>query len=160
MANYDRDIKHEEWMRRRLAEAVVHFAEGSADKMGRLLGYANGGFIREIQKGVKPVGKAIVARMETVAGGAGWFAGAPGGVSAAIAETKKSGETFSPRSASIARRLDALLNDAERSKAYARLSNILDAYEAEQREAAYQAESTAAPTPAARTRSRQTVPSR
>jgi len=160
MANYDRDHQHEEWMRRRLAEAVAHFADGSADKMGRLLGYANGGFLREIAKGVKPVGKAIVARMENVEGGAGWFAAAPGGLSAALPEAKKSTDTFSPRAARIARRLDALTSEAERAKAYARIANILDVFEAEQREAAYQAETQPAATPPTRTRTRQATPSR
>lgn len=159
MANYERDQQYEEWMRRRLAEAVTLFADGSADKMGRLLGYTNGGFIREILKGVKPVGKAVVARMEDVEGGKSWFAGAPGGLSAASAEAKKAAESFSPRAARIARRLDALQNDEERAKAYARLANILDVFEAEQREAEYQA-AAPTPTPAPRTRTRQTAPSR
>lgn len=66
----------------------------------------------------------------------------------------------SPRSLSLARRLDALVDPASAQVAYARISNILDAYEAEQREAAFQSEERGKTTPAARTRSRQASPAR
>lgn len=66
----------------------------------------------------------------------------------------------SPKALSLARRLDALVDPAAAQLAYARISNILDAYEAEQREAAYQLEERGSPTPSKRTRLRTAVPSR
>lgn len=66
----------------------------------------------------------------------------------------------SPRALSLARRLDALVDPAAAQTAYARMANILDAYEAEQREAAYQSEARGTPTPAKRARTRQEAPSR
>lgn len=66
----------------------------------------------------------------------------------------------SPRALSLARRLDALADPAAAQVAYARMSNILDAYEAEQREAAFQSEARGNPIPAKRTRTRQAAPTR
>lgn len=64
-------------LRQLLADAVKKFAGGSADKLGRLMGYTNGGFIREIVNGKKPVRSAIIERMHKIEGAAGWF-DAPG----------------------------------------------------------------------------------
>ena len=86
MATFERDLALEQWMRRRLDEAVQKLADGSADKLGRLMGYANGGFVREILKGSKPVGNAILSRIEQVPGGSGWFKSAPGQPAAIAAE--------------------------------------------------------------------------
>lgn len=66
----------------------------------------------------------------------------------------------SPKALSLARRLDALVDPVAAQVAYARIANILDAYEAEQREAAYQSEARGTPTPAKRARTRQEAPSR
>jgi hypothetical protein len=61
------------WMRQRLQEAVDGPAGGSADKLGRMLGYTNGGYIREILKGAKPVRAAIIERANDVDELRGWF---------------------------------------------------------------------------------------
>jgi len=61
------------WLQERLRLAVETLAGGSADKFGRLLGYANGGYIREILDGKKPVRDAIIERANTVPASAGWF---------------------------------------------------------------------------------------
>lgn len=53
-----------EWCSARMAEAVRVWANGSADEFGRLLGYANGGFIREVIGKKKPIGKAIRHRLQ------------------------------------------------------------------------------------------------
>lgn len=52
-----------DWCSRRMSEAVQRWANGSADQFGRLLGYANGGFIREVLAKKKPIGKAIRHRL-------------------------------------------------------------------------------------------------
>lgn len=52
-----------EWGSARMAEAVQRWGGGSADAFGRLLGYANGGFIREVISKKKPIGKAIRHRV-------------------------------------------------------------------------------------------------
>jgi hypothetical protein len=68
------------WLRERLIEAVKQFAGGSRDKFGRLLGYTNGGYIREIIDGKKPVREAILERACGVKELAGWFEGGPDAV--------------------------------------------------------------------------------
>lgn len=67
---------------------------------------------------------------------------------------------LSPRALSLARRFDGLTEPSASATAYARLSNILDVYEAEQREAAFQEQAAPAATPAPRSRPRQASPSR
>jgi hypothetical protein len=63
------------WLKQRLKEAVDSpLAGGSADKLGRLLGYTNGGYIREILDGKKPVRSAIIERADAVPELRGWFA--------------------------------------------------------------------------------------
>ena len=52
-----------DWCSQRMSEAVQRWANGSADQFGRLLGYANGGFIREVLAKKKPIGKAIRHRL-------------------------------------------------------------------------------------------------
>jgi hypothetical protein len=159
MAKFERDLEQEQWMRRRLDEAVQQLADGSADKLGRLMGYTNGGFIREILKGTKPVGKAIVARIDKVVGGTAWFAGCPYGA-AAVPQTAESSAAFSSRALNLAQRFDALTDPGDATKAFARLSNILDVYEAEQREREHlQGEATSS-TSVRRKRSRQDAPAR
>jgi hypothetical protein len=146
MATYTRDHDHEKWMRHRLKEAVERFADGSAEKLGRLLGYTNGGFVREIIAGGKPVGKAIVARMEDVPGASGWFHAAPGhaGVADVIvkyrdgrraASEPKAKRALSDRALNLAKRFDALNNPSHAQTLYAAMSALLDGFEAEQRQA-------------------------
>jgi hypothetical protein len=48
-----------DWCSARMVEVVQRWGGGSADAFGRLLGYANGGFIREVIAKKKPIGKAI-----------------------------------------------------------------------------------------------------
>ena len=51
-------------LRLRLEQAVKDFAGGSADKFGRMLGYTNGGYIREcLGKKRKPVREALIYRV-------------------------------------------------------------------------------------------------
>jgi hypothetical protein len=138
MANFERDLEHEARMRRRLQEAVEQLAENSADKLGRLMGYTNGGFIREIVKGTKPVGKAILARINNVPGGEGWFDKVAGlGLAYAQAvervdkelSQKGSLSDLSLRALSLARRFDSLSNDEHRRIAYALMDNALQQFE-------------------------------
>lgn len=65
-------------MRERLRKAVEVHANGSADKLGRILGYTNGGFIREILDGKKPLRSAIIERAEAVEALRTWFDYPPG----------------------------------------------------------------------------------
>lgn len=60
-------------LQRRFAEAVEKATEGNADGFGRMLGYTNGGYVREILRGVKPVREAIIERVHGLAGFADWF---------------------------------------------------------------------------------------
>lgn len=141
MSNFERDLDHEELMRRRLGEAVEKLADNSADKLGRLMGYTNGGFIREILKGTKPVGKAILVRIENVPGGKGWFdALASSGrlrvaLEAAQARVAKELSTdgalseLSLRAISLARRFDGIQNEEHQRIAYALIDNALQQFE-------------------------------
>lgn len=61
-------------LRQRLQEAVDAAGGGSADAFGRLLGYMNGGYVREALTGKKPVREALVERVHRVKGMEGWFA--------------------------------------------------------------------------------------
>jgi hypothetical protein len=70
------------WLKDRLQAAVDKKAGGSVDKLGRMLGYTNGGYLREILLGKKPLRAAIIERAEGVDELRGWF-GAPGASSAA-----------------------------------------------------------------------------
>lgn len=60
-------------LRKRLQQAIDEFAAGSADRFGRLLGYTNGGYLREVLNGKKPVRDAIIQRTHAVKQMAGWF---------------------------------------------------------------------------------------
>lgn len=131
MATYKRDTAHDDWMRQRLAKAVEDLADGNAEKMGRMLGYQNGGFVREVLGGSKPVGRAIVQRMQSAPGGKGWFDGAP----SPSALKRRTPPKFTPRAADIARRLDSLRDPKMQLAAFERITNVLAIYEAEQREA-------------------------
>jgi hypothetical protein len=142
MANFERDLDQEAWMRRRLQEAVDQLADGSADKLGRLMGYTNGGFIREILKGTKPVGKAILARINQVPKGEGWFKTAADiayeEAAATVARelsTEGALSDLSTRAISLARRFDALTDEEHRRIAYALLDHTLQQYESLEREA-------------------------
>jgi hypothetical protein len=64
----------EAWLRARLQEAVDKFAKGSADEFGRLIGYRNGGSVRQSLGGDRRVQPAILERAETVESLNGWFA--------------------------------------------------------------------------------------
>jgi hypothetical protein len=73
-------------LRARLQEAVDKVADGSADKMGRLLGYANGGYLREILGSkAKPVREKIIQRFaeSTDPTIASWFDGYVSNITAA-----------------------------------------------------------------------------
>jgi hypothetical protein len=60
-------------LRQRLQEAVDKFAGGSADKFGQLIGYANGGYVRECLNRKKPVRESLIDRVHAAAGMAAWF---------------------------------------------------------------------------------------
>lgn len=172
MATYTRDHKREEWMRHRLKEAVQRLADGSAEKLGRLLGYTNGGFVREIVTGGKPVGKAVVARMEDVPGGRGWFNGAPGQAGVADVQVKyghgrptaaapKTKRPLPDQALGLAVRFDALPDGRLKDALYAAMSALLDGFEAEQRHAERKGSTDKqATTPAGRARAQRPNPSR
>jgi hypothetical protein len=61
-------------LRERFVAACKKETNGNADAFGRLLGYTNGGYVREIVRGVKPVREAIIERVQALPGYAGWFA--------------------------------------------------------------------------------------
>ena len=63
----------DERLRQRLQEAVDKFAGGSADKFGQLIGYANGGYVRECLNRKKPVRESLIDRVHAAAGMAAWF---------------------------------------------------------------------------------------
>lgn len=60
-------------LQQRLRDAVERFAGGSADKFGRLAGYTNGGYVREVLNGTKPVREALIDRVHSHPDMAGWF---------------------------------------------------------------------------------------
>ena len=65
--------EQDERLRLRLVEAVDKFAGSSADKFGQMIGYANGGYVRECINKKKPVRETIIDRVHTTEGMAGWF---------------------------------------------------------------------------------------
>ena len=65
--------EQDERLRLRLEQAVREFAGGSADAFGRLTGYTNGGYIREVLNKKKPVREALIERVHAAKGMAGWF---------------------------------------------------------------------------------------
>lgn len=65
--------KLDEEMRARLEEAVTHFDAGSADAFGRRIGYTNGGYIRQVLTGKRPVREALIDRVHAVDAMRGWF---------------------------------------------------------------------------------------
>lgn len=70
-----RDPKKEDWLRRRLQEAVDKFDGGSADAFGRRIGYTNGGSVRQSLSG-KPgrsVQPAVIERAHRLPELSGWF---------------------------------------------------------------------------------------
>lgn len=64
-------------LRARFEEAFKLSADGNADLFGRQLGYLNGGYVRQVVSGEKPVRQAIIERVHAIKGGAfeGWFNG-------------------------------------------------------------------------------------
>lgn len=60
-------------LRLRLAAAVEQFAGGSADNFGQLIGYANGGYVREVLNEKKPVREKMIERVHARKEMAGWF---------------------------------------------------------------------------------------
>lgn len=60
---------------RRLKEAVQSIGGGSADALGRMMGYDGGGGVRLVLTGKRPVTPAIVERIEAIDDGkyVGWF---------------------------------------------------------------------------------------
>lgn len=65
--------EQDEQLRLRLQAAVDQFAGGSADKFGQMVGYANGGYVRECLKMKKPVREALIDRVHATSGMQGWF---------------------------------------------------------------------------------------
>jgi len=55
------------WLHQRLRLAVDDLEGGSADEFGRMLGYLNGGSVRQSLRGVRRVQQAILDRAETAA---------------------------------------------------------------------------------------------
>lgn len=60
-------------LKARLQEAVNKIANGSADKFGQLIGYANGGYVREVLNNKKPVRETLIERVHARPEMAGWF---------------------------------------------------------------------------------------
>lgn len=65
--------EHDDALRDRLREAVNTFADGSADAFGRMVGHANGGYIREILNGKKNVRERLIEQVHEHKDMAGWF---------------------------------------------------------------------------------------
>jgi hypothetical protein len=63
----------ENFLRARLQEAVNVHANGSADEFGRLIGYKNGGSVRQSLQGGRRVQPAILERSKSVECLRGWF---------------------------------------------------------------------------------------
>lgn len=63
-------------LKARLEEAVKHFAGGSADKFAQLIGFANGGGIRQCLLGIRPVRESVIHRVHRLdkPGASTWFA--------------------------------------------------------------------------------------
>lgn len=68
--------QQDERLRQRFAEAFQAAAGGNADAFGRALGYLNGGYVRQVMSGEKPVRQALIERVHGMGGQfATWFAG-------------------------------------------------------------------------------------
>lgn len=53
-------------LRERLIEALNKSCEGNADAFARKLGHLNGGYVRQIVKGEKPVRESIIERVHAM----------------------------------------------------------------------------------------------
>jgi hypothetical protein len=97
-----RDAERDTLLRARLAEAVNALADGSADAFGRLLGYTNGGYVREALIGKKPVRAALIERVHELR--PGWFDAALSGdrVTSQLAAPPQSGGVSSFKGAQYA----------------------------------------------------------
>ena len=106
-------------LRERLREGVEYFAGGSADKLGRLLGYANGGYIRESLRpdNPKPVRAALINKFNDVPEMRGWFAHILPAVS--IADLSGGPDALSARALEIARIYDTQLDAKQQRILYA-----------------------------------------
>lgn len=84
-------------LRERLQQAVDEFAGGSVDKFARRIGYANGGYLREIlgAKG-KPVREALLERVHADPEMVGWFLPALSKVTADDIAGQAAGMTGTP----------------------------------------------------------------
>lgn len=67
---------------RRLQEAVDQFAGGSADAFARLIGFANGGNVRQVLSGKRPLRESIIHRVHEHELMQGWFDAVLSGISA------------------------------------------------------------------------------
>lgn len=67
--------------RQRLESAAVHLTGGNVTAFGRMLGYRDGAFVRQMLSGNRAVSDKTVRAIEALRGMAGWFAMAPGGAS-------------------------------------------------------------------------------
>jgi hypothetical protein len=63
--------------RHRLELAVTHLTGGNVTALGRLLGYRDGAFVRQMLSGNRAVSDKTVRAIEALRGMEGWFAGRP-----------------------------------------------------------------------------------
>ena len=69
----------------RLKAAVDHLCKGNENAFGRLLGYQDGAFVRQMLGGTKSITEKTVAKIEALPGMEHWFASVPSGESARAA---------------------------------------------------------------------------
>ena len=118
-------------LRARLIEAVDKAAGGNADAFGRLLGYTNGGYIREIIRSVKPVRESLIDRVHALDGYAGWFNGLlPAVVAQDLAQKLGDGaayytDRFSAAARSLARQFDAVPDGDGKVRLLAQLEDLI-----------------------------------
>lgn len=104
-------------LRERLREGVEFFAGGSADKLGRMLGYANGGYIRESLRPAnpKPVRAALINKFDDVPEMRGWFVH----LLPTVAVSDLAAGALSARALEIARIYDTQLDPKQQRILYA-----------------------------------------
>lgn len=116
-------------LRERFIEAVDKVSRGNAEDFGRKMGHLNGGYVRQVVAGKKPVRESAIERVHAIEGCAGWFDRLLPGVVAVDLDARAGRDAFwlqvSPEAREMARRFEDLPDDQNREHLYWTLLNLI-----------------------------------
>lgn len=112
-------------LKARFIAALEKAAGGNADAFGRMLGHMNGGYVRQIVSGDKPVRESIIERVHALDGYSSWFSDLFPPLVAADIRQRATVDLFGPQPSlaaqAIGRRFDAIQDVAVKDRLYALL---------------------------------------